>query len=137
MIDFKRLKQRAVIAILMAITLPGLSSPGHAAQDELLGEWIGESICQVKGSPCHDEKAIYRISKAKEVGKVIIDAGKIVDGKPVSMGVLEFKYDKETGILLCEYERGVWRLTVKGNRMEGTLTLPDKTIYRRVSLKKS
>lgn len=135
MTDLKIL--RTVIAVITAITLLGHQPLSKAAQDELLGDWTGDSICQVKGSPCHDEKAIYRISKAKEVGKVIIDAGKIVDGKPVSMGVLEFKYDKETGILLCEYERGVWRLTVKGNRMEGTLTLPDKTIYRRVSLKKS
>lgn len=103
---------------------------------QLIGTWIGESICQVKNSPCHDEKAIYRISKAKEAGKVTIDLGKIVDGKAESMVVLDFKYEKKNKKLVCTYKHGVWEFTVNGDQMTGTLTTPDKVVYRRVSLKK-
>lgn len=105
-------------------------------ESQLIGAWTGESICQVKNSPCHDENAIYRISKAKEAGKVTIDLGKIVDGKAESMVVLDFKYDKVQQTLISEYKHGVWKFTVKGNTMTGTLTTPDKIVYRRVSLQK-
>ena len=64
-----------------------------------------------------------------------------MDGKPEPMGVLDFKYDAEKGTLTSEFTRGntrgVWELTVKGDTMEGTLTiLPDKTIGRHVKVKK-
>jgi hypothetical protein len=57
------------------------------------------------------------------------------------MGVLDFKYDSEKGTLTCEFTRGsthgLWEFTVKENTMEGTLVvLPDKTLARRVKLKK-
>ncbi len=108
------------------------------AQDEsqLIGTWTGESICQVKNSPCHDEKAIYRILKAKDGGKVTIDLGKIVDGKAETMVVLDFKYVRKNKKLICAYKHGLWEFTVIGDQMTGTLTTPDKVVYRRVSLKK-
>lgn len=133
-----------MIAILVfgtAMTIPRqmASNKTAAEQDEadLLGTWTGESICQVKSSPCHDEKAIYRISKAKDAGKVTIDLGKIVNGEAETMGVLDFSYDPKTHTLLCEFPRGVWKFVVTGNKMEGTLTTTDGVLYRRISLKKN
>lgn len=110
----------------------------EASQTEwqLLGVWTGDSICQVKSSPCHDEKAIYRISKSKEAGKLTIDLGKIVEGKAESMTVLDFTYDPIKHTLICEQKYGVWELVIRGDKMEGTLTTSDKVIYRRMSLKK-
>jgi hypothetical protein len=57
------------------------------------------------------------------------------------MGVLDFKYDAEKDTLTCDFIRGnthgLWEFTVKGDTMEGTLVvLPDKTLARRVKLKK-
>jgi hypothetical protein len=110
---------------------------------KLFGNWTGESICVGDNPNCHDEKVIYRISKSAsgEAGKVTIAADKIVDGKPELMGVLDFKYDAEKGTLVGEFQtaryHGVWEYTVKGNVMEGTLTLlPAKTIARRVKVRK-
>jgi hypothetical protein len=102
----------------------------------LYGNWTGESICQVKESACHDEKALYIIAKSDTPDKVSITADKIVDGKPVVMGTMDFSYDPKTGVLFAEYKYGVWKLTVKGNKIEGTLTTPDKVVFRRVTLTK-
>jgi hypothetical protein len=117
-----------------------MGSIARAAPDldsaQILGHWSGESICQVKNSPCHDEKVIYHLAKSKEPGKVNVSADKIVDGSPVNMGSIEFLYDKENRTLISESTSGVWKFMVHGKSMEGTLTLPDKTLYRRVILRK-
>jgi hypothetical protein len=112
------------------------------AGPDLVGNWIGESICVGNRPACHDEQVIYRITKAPDTaGKVTITAHKIVNGKPELMGVLDFKYDSEKQTLVCDFTpgntSGLWELTVNGNTMEGTLTvLPDKTLVRRVKVKK-
>jgi hypothetical protein len=59
----------------------------------------------------------------------------------IRTGGLDFKYDSEKQTVVCDFTRGnthgLWELTVKGNTMEGTLMLlPDKTLVRRVKLKK-
>jgi hypothetical protein len=103
---------------------------------DLLGNWTGTSLCQVKPSPCHDETVIYRITKAKKPGTVVLQMDKIVDGKAEFMVTLDFTYDKETGALRGEMKNGLWDFKVKGNQIEGTLLLPDKTVYRVVSVKR-
>lgn len=109
---------------------------------KLVGNWTGESICIGNHPSCHDEKVVYRISRTSgEPDKVTIAAYKIIDGKPELMGVLDFKYDEEKGTLVGEFQNaryhGLWEYTVKGDLMEGTLSLlPDKTVVRRVKVKK-
>jgi hypothetical protein len=65
-----------------------------------------------------------------------VSADKIVDGKAVNMGTLEFRYIAAQHALVCEYAQGVWRLSVDGTKMEGTLTRPDGIVFRRVALRK-
>ena len=62
---------------------------------------------------------------------------KIVNGKPVTMGTQECSYDSTKKSLLCEFARGVMRFTVLGDRMEGTMSLTDGTLWRKITLKKS
>jgi len=104
--------------------------------DSLYGSWVGDSICQVKESACHDEKALYVITKSDTPGKVSVAGYRIVDGKSVEMGTIDFSYNPKTGVLSFEYKSGVWQFTVKGEKMEGTLTTPDKVVFRRVTLHK-
>ena len=66
-----------------------------------------------------------------------IAADKIVDGKPEFMGDIFLKYDAAkqtlTGDLQSPRYRGVWEFTIKGNTIEGSLTiLPEKTVGRRI-----
>jgi hypothetical protein len=62
---------------------------------------------------------------------------KMVNGKPVTMGTMECSYGAANQSLTCEFPRGVMRFTISGNKMEGTMTLSDGTLWRKLSLKKS
>lgn len=122
---------------LLATELHTTNEPKTAQTEApLIGTWKGDSICQVKNSPCHDEKAIYKIVKSQEAGKFTIDLGKIVDGQPESMTIVDFTYNAKAHTLICEQKYGTWELIIKGDKLEGTLTTPDKVIYRRMTLKK-
>ena len=80
---------------------------------------------------------VYRFAMLPEKpGFVSASANKIVDGKSVNMGTLEFRYIDYQQALVCEYSQGVWRLTVNGGKMDGTLTRTDGTVFRRVTLRK-
>lgn len=151
-LKLRKLLAVAVAIVVMTITVASMfaASAGAAGgvrlfdgESKLVGNWTGESICVGDNPSCHDEKVIYHISKAAsgEAGKFTIAADKIVNGKPELMGVLDFKYDEGKGTLVGEFQNaryhGVWEYTVKGNVMEGTLSLlPGKTIVRRAKLKK-
>jgi hypothetical protein len=108
------------------------------AQDErgrIAGVWRGHSVCQVKDSPCHDEVNVYRFSSIDgRPNAFSVAASKIVDGKEIVMGSGEWKYDAEKHVV--EGEKPPIRMTIEGKKMEGALTLPDGTIYRRIYLRK-
>jgi hypothetical protein len=134
----------ALMGASIYVTGSGAQASKRSIDDgsRLVGNWTGESICIGSNPNCHDEKVVYRISKSSgEPGKVTIAADKIIDGKPELMYVLDFKYDGEKGTLVGEFQNaryhGIWEYTVKGDLMEGTLSLlPDKTVVRRVKVKK-
>jgi hypothetical protein len=89
------------------------------------------------GTACRDETVVYHITKLPEKsGHLSAAAEKIVNGKPINMGTLEFQYDRGQHMLVCEYPQGVWRFKLDDGNMEGTLTRPDNTIFRRVTLRK-
>ncbi len=100
----------------------------------LIGNWNGDSICQVPGSACRDEKVAYHLAKGRDSGHLRISADKIVDGKPINMGGSEYAYNPTDGTLVNDTAGRVWKLTVRGKTIEGTLTMPDKTVYRRLTL---
>jgi hypothetical protein len=90
-----------------------------------------------KNTPAKDEVVVWHIAKGREPGTLRVRADKIVNGRNITMGTLPFKYDKAQKTIVCEYRHGVWRLTVKENSMEGSLTLSDGTILRRVKLERA
>jgi hypothetical protein len=100
--------------------------------DRFVGEWRGESTCVAKDTACHDETVVYRITKKS--GHASVSADKIVNGSAVNMGTLEFRTDHDS--LICEYEQGIWRLKLETGKIEGTLTRPDNTVFRRVTIRK-
>jgi hypothetical protein len=142
--------QSRAIAVIISIIclLPGsvdVAGQQRSSGDisKLLGDWTGESICVGNNPSCHDEKVIYHVSAtAGEPDKVTIAADKIVNGKPEPMGVIDLKYDASKQTLTGETQTARyhlwWEFTVKGNVMEGTLSiLPDKTIARRIKVQKN
>jgi hypothetical protein len=100
----------------------------------LVGTWNGTSICQVKNSPCHDETAVYHISKNKGIDTFYINAGKIVNGVEEGMGILPFVYNRKTN-QLTSIAYGIWTFNIEGAKLEGTLFVRGD-LYRKIILYK-
>ena len=123
---------RSVLVIAAASQL--MFAQGKPA---IAGIWRGQSSCEQKQSACREETVVYRFSPLQDKpGSFSVSADKIVDGKAVNMGTLEFRYVEDQHALVCEYAQGVWRLSVDGEKIEGTLTRPDGSLFRRVALHK-
>jgi len=132
----------AVTLLCVALSL-STASLGQQASS-LVGDWAGESICAGNNPSCHDEHVVYHISvDASDTTKVKIGADKIVDGKPEWMGDIILKYDAAKQTLTGDFQspryKGIWEFTVKGNTIEGTLSLfnPEKTVGRRIRVQRN
>jgi hypothetical protein len=108
-----------------------------ADESSLVGDWRGESVCMVRDSACRDEDSLYHVNKlAGKPGWFSMKLDKIVDGKPVTMGTVECKYDSTNRVLTCEFPRGVFRFTIQANKIAGTMNLTDGTLWRNITLTK-
>jgi hypothetical protein len=135
------------IGIAYAIVLLSFAWPFPAAQAQttsLAGDWSGQSICGGGNPSCHDEYVVYHISvDPLDATKVKIGADKIVDGKLEWMGDIFLKYDQSkqtlTGDLPNSRYKGIWEFVVKGDIIEGTLSIfnPEKTVSRRIKVQKN
>jgi hypothetical protein len=119
------------------ILTAGFKLDGAEDEARLIGDWKGESIVVAKNTAAKDEVVIWHIAKAKTPGKLNVRADKIVNGKAINMGTLAFEYDQGQKAIICKYKQGVWKLSVDGNTMKGTLTSPNDAVFRRVSLERS
>jgi hypothetical protein len=116
---------------------PGSKAAIHDSQSQITGTWRGNSECVLKNSPCRDEINVYRFSEvAGKPGWFSGVGSKLVNGKEISMGALDWNYDAEKHILKSENSGATFRLVVDGSRIEGSLALADNTVYRRIHLKK-
>ena len=112
--------------------------------DEIVGTWRGTSTCidRQAAPACTDEEVIYEIvASPGQPDSVTVRAAKIVDGKRVPMGSLDFTHDATSRSWTSELEtprmHALWRLSVSGTTLSGTLTLlPSKAVVRRVDLQK-
>jgi len=134
----------AVLALVSASTLVSLAGAATwmeqttADNSSPLGDWRGESICVVRESACHDEDSLYHVTNlAEKPGWFSIKLDKIVNGKAITMGSMVCSYNTAKQSLNCEFPRGVMRFIISANKMEGTMTLPDGTLWRKLSLMKS
>ena len=72
---------------------------------------------------------------------VTVNADKVVDGKRVPMGALDFTLDADGGGWTTEIStprvHAIMRLAVSGTRMHGSMTLlPSKAVVRKMELQK-
>ena len=129
-------------SLVFAIVAIPQNAPVNASatddESKAAGTWRGDSVCVEKGTSCHDEIAVYRIAAIP--GKrdyLTVTGGKVVDGKEIVIGSGEWRYDRGMHTLTVELPRGVITLKIDGDKIEGTFILPDKTVLRRITLKKS
>ena len=132
---------RVAVTILISVYFVAQILPGKAqivsAQSQISGTWRGNSECVLKNSPCHDETNVYRFSEvAARSGWFSGSGSKVINDKEISMGTLDWQYDAKNHILESNNPHGVFRFVVHDDKMEGTLLLPDGTVYRRIHLTK-
>jgi len=108
-----------------------------AESSGLAGTWRGDSVCATEASACHNERVIYYIKDVPNRPNLVsIQADKIVEGKPITMGTGEWQCDRLRGTLEWRMPKQIWLLKITGSRMEGTLKLMDGTVLRNMTLKK-
>lgn len=109
------------------------------AGDPIAGEWTGLSLCQVRPSPCNNERAYYRITQTADKSYEV-ELGKIDKITPEMFGALDdVTYDARrkrlTGTTTDRIGRkALWEFRVKRNHMTGQVINPDGTIYRKIEL---
>ena len=125
-------------SIFLALGLVIFCSSGLLAQSKsenaFLGTWRGTSLCQVKHSPCHDEKVVYYITRKNGTDSFYIRANKIVNGVEEEMGILPFVYNSSTNELNSS-AYGTWNFKIEKDKIKGTL-IENGRLYRIVELSK-
>lgn len=113
-----------------------VASSGEPAAGTLFGgDWTGDSICTIRTSPCHDEHVIYRMTGPDPAGKLKVEMDKVVNGQPEAMGdPLDCEFHNKESMFNCSMRNGMWEFHVSGDKIEGTLTLPDGRLYRRINV---
>ena len=132
----------SITLMVGSLVIPGLTlllfsqSGANPKSDKgPVGIWRGDSRCVVRPSACNDETALYRIASASAHDRLMVSAGKIVDGQEVSMGSSECSYTVKTHVIACSLPNGSSvHLEVKGDTIEGTYTLRDGKLWRNISL---
>ena len=133
-----------VAAFFLMARLAQGEGQGGGTVDEIVGTWSGSSVCvdRQAAPACNDEQVVYEINaNPGKPNTVTTKADKVVDRKRVSMGVLEFTHDAKSGSWTSEFDtprfHALWRLTVDGAMLTGTLTLlPSKAVVRKIDLRK-
>ena len=130
----------AALAVLQLTNLsPVLAQDGKPGEaSKIAGTWRGESRCLDKDGACHDEVAVYRIATiAGKPDALLVSGGKMVDGKEIVLGRGEWAYDRAKDTMKFELPMGTITLKLEGETLRGTYLLHDKSVLRRINLKKS
>jgi hypothetical protein len=137
-----RFRWQIVVLTALAVVC-GAAVARSAGAERIVGTWRGFSTCtdRVAAPACNDEQVVYEIVAAPgKPNTVTVKADKVVDGKRVPMGALDFALDKD-GLWTSEFEtprvHARWQLVPSGTTMTGRLTLlPSKAVVRRLELKR-
>lgn len=134
----------SIVAFFLMARLAQGEGQGGGTVDEIVGTWSGSSVCvdRQAAPACNDEQVVYEINASPgKPNTATVKADKVVDGKRISMGILEFTREAKSGSWASEFEtprvHALWRLTVNGAMLTGTLTLlPSKAVVRKIDLRK-
>lgn len=129
----------AEFALLMAASAPRAVQRGTTADfvSAVVGDWRGASTCVVRESACNDEDSLYHFSAlANKPDAISLKADKIVDGKPVTMGTGNCDFNSAKREITCPLPSASLSFEVNGEKMTGTMTLANGTLWRKLSLNK-
>jgi hypothetical protein len=129
-------------SVLFGLLCPAVGVPSAADEGGLarfLGTWRGTSTCVNRelAPACSDETVVYEVLPSQTPHAALLKADKVVDGKRVPMGDLEFTYSEKEGCWRSEFStprvHAVWCLVIDGRNMTGHLrVLPQNADVRKV-----
>jgi hypothetical protein len=123
------------VATVAATTAVAQSTKPAAGDSSLMGDWRGDSICVVRPSACNDEKALYHFKKlGDQPNRFLLQADKIVNGQAEEMGSMECSFAPEKHVVTCSTPKLVLYLSSNGKNLDGTMNLPDGTVWRNITL---
>lgn len=132
-----------LLSLFSILAAGAVSAVGTSDLSHFLGTWHGTSTCVNRevAPSCKDETVVYEVGRSDKPQAVVLKADKIVDGKRLPMGDLEFVYSEREGCWRAEFTtsrvQGVWCLVVDGENMTGGLrVLPENAQVRKVALKR-
>lgn len=96
-----------------------------------LGRWVGESHCVGAHPACHDEHVIYQVDSAGP-HRFTLDGSRFAGRDTVDMGALSCEGTGSAPVIMCHIPSGAWQFAVVQGHLEGSLTLNDNTVMRRV-----
>src|SRR5579862_1221934 len=127
------------LTLLHAYFLPFVSSAQLTGEAKIVdslfsGIWKGFSLCQQKNTACNDEQVVYYISPMVGKHLVPVRASKIVSGREINMGDIEFRFDPDKVELVSDSSKvTLWKLKRSENKIQGALYVGD-SLYRIVTL---
>ena len=119
---------RRILLPLLVLGGTALAKPAASP----IGSWRGTSLCTVKPSACHDEAVVYHVTAGTDPDSFMFDAAKLVDGREEDMGTIACHLDRGHHAVVCPIPKGTFTFVLDGDRMRGTLDLPDGTRFRRI-----
>ena len=98
-----------------------------------IGVWEGDSLCQIKDSPCHDEASVYYVSPGSEPNTFQMKMNKIVEGKEETMGTVNCKASN-AGSYVCRLNAtSTWTWRLNKDSLDGDLQYRGQ-LYRKIHL---
>ena len=108
------------------------STPGKGPS--FTGIWKGDSVCQIRDSPCHDEASVYYVSPGSEPNTFQMKMNKIVDGKEETMGTVNCTADSGTASYVCRLNaQSMWTWRVNKDALDGDMQYRGQ-LYRKIHL---
>lgn len=128
------------VALLMIfpilLLVPNILYPsGTSGTDSsFAGVWKGDSVCQIKDSPCHDETSVYYVSRDADTNNFQMKMNKVVDGKEETMGTVNCRADSNTALYVCRLnEVSTWTWRLSKDVLDGELQYRGQ-LYRKIHL---
>src|SRR5882757_133982 len=124
-----------LLLLIFSILALSPNSPHSAGESpSFTGVWKGDSVCQIKDSPCHDEASVYHVSKGAEPNSFQMKMNKIVQGREETMGTVNCKADSNTGSYVCRLnDLSTWTWRLNKVALDGELQYRGQ-LYRKIHL---
>lgn len=134
----KSLPRLLCLLFALTTTFVAVAAPNDP-RASLLGTWSGTSICTGARAACKNESVVYHVTRGPNASVVSIAMNKVVDGKELDMGSIDFTIDFASHHLVGVFDNGRvasrWTFTWTAAKLDGiAVQLPDGTKVRDIAL---